>query len=287
MSQELNYYPTGRVLQFRGAIPAVYEIASEKFITLSYDGTTLALSSTPLNREGGQIVSADNRASIPLGMQYPAIWTGTAGDKLLITAYSSYEYLSLIIIVDLNTYQYWRYRGPDFRSRPIGIHRNIIYLSSRINDQSLITGFDLTTGQTESQYRANDVYGMLGKTPNGEPLAAVLERESINGTPVIRIVNILDEDVLIEMEGDVKILSVKENGVIFTESNGDYYFVDYQAVKYRLNFIDNGPGLRDQQIKIVGSSDSGDSIWLGPMVPSDGKRIINYKLQTYRNSQTL
>ena len=286
MSRELNYYTTGRVVQFRGNIPQIYEITNDKLVTCFYDGDAIVLSIVPLNSEGAQIVTTESRATIQLGIQYPSIWTGVDRNKLLITVYSSHQRVSLIIVVDVNTYQYNRYWGPDFQSRPIGIEGSIIYLSHRVNDQAIITGFEYLTSRNEFRYVVDnsEIYGMLGRTPNGALLAAVLERRLPDGTLAIRIVNIYNEDVLIEIEGDVRISSVRENGVFFTQGDGDYYFTDYQAITYRLNFVDDGLAVSGQRKRIVGSSESGDNIWVGPIVPFDGETVINYKLSLSQNS---
>ena len=300
MTETLSYYPTGRFLQFAKNLTERYEIhvGGDKFVVVGIEGTALALACIPLHSEGGQFVSPDeNKVIIPLPMQYYHMSSQLYEDKLLVTLFDVNPPESLIVVIHLDKdkqYQgplgprlenqgfiYQQHAGPNFQSSPMGLDGNIIYLSSREVGSSIIVGLNLETGQTEYRYatRAFVPHGKLGKMQDGTLVAPLLMPPAPDGSRVVRIMSIPDEEAILDIEGPVTLTFPRENGVLYQLYSQEFYFCTYDGGQYLININEDLATAR-QRLTPVTVSDNADDIWIKPRVLVDNRNIINYKLGT-------
>ena len=300
MSQELGYYSTGRFLQFGGNIPGLHEynIVNDKFVTLRDADDFLVVSITPLDSEGGQIIDNNNskgQITIPLTIRHPIIWKTVDGDKLIATLFGGFPNITRILVIDPDNYQYQQYEGPNFVYQTMGIEGDVIYLSHAVNGHAMITGFNFVTGQIEYQQVPDNYaeHGMLGRMQDGT-LVTALAPSLRNGGHVIKVVGIPDGRTVIEIEGDVIILSMEGNGVFYTQcvlenclsTYGEHYFSTYEGQQFHINLIDNDTGVKQGRSEIVAVSYGGDSIWVRPLGSDGGKHLVNYKRGGYRTQKS-
>ena len=287
MVERVDYYPTGKFLQVRGNPIITHEITGEKFVAVSYEGDGLSLSVTTLDDKEGQIIPNNNQAIIPGVLQYKHLRYGFDGDRVLITLFSDRPLESLIVVVHLDDdIRAQQYQGPNFLSDPLGTDGDIIYLSHKITGESVITGFNLITGNTESQYIARDstTYGTLGRMYTGLPVAALLGVQLPDGARVTRFITMPNGEPVLDIGGNMEILLPRENGVFYTTTNGDDYFCTYDGKQYRINFAANEQNIPPQQSTIHAVSDNGDSIWVRHMTPDRMWYFINYGRRLYHKS---
>ena len=244
MTDTLSYYQTGRFLQFTRDITLAHDthIVGDRFVTITIENESLALTSIPLPSEGGLLVSPeDNKVIIPLTMRYLHMASRAYEDKLLVTLFNVNPRESLIVVIHLDRenqgFIYQQYGGPDFQSSPMGLDGNTIYLLHRAGGRATITGFNLETGQTEFRYSpGNAIFSALGKMQDGTLVFAILRRGNAPDSPyVTRIVSIPDEEAILDIEGDVTFLFPIETGVLYQVDNGEIYFCTYDGVQYRTN----------------------------------------------------
>ena len=110
MEERVDYYPTGKFLQFRGDVTITHCIVNDRLIAVSYKGDDLVLAITPLDDKEGEIVKSNNWVRIPDVFRYKIMRYGFAGDKLLATLFSDNPLESLILVVHLDRND--QYQGP-------------------------------------------------------------------------------------------------------------------------------------------------------------------------------
>ena len=163
----------------------------------------------------------------------------------------------------------------------MGIDGDIIYLLRNSISEPEIIGFNLETGETEYRYvpGAFVPYGKLGKMHDGTLLARLVRPPTPNGSKVVRIISIPDEEAILDIEGPVILALPGENGVFYQLHTGEFYYCTYDGLQYRTNIGEDIPG---QYLRPVAVSNSGDDVW----VIDTNRVIFNYKRATSQRQKS-
>ena len=160
----------------------------------------------------------------------------------------------------------------DYMLQPYYVPQRVEGFGSLGGRGRVVTTWNLQTGQPESQHEIRDV-SMSDPTPkiyDGSMVA--IDKRVENDSIVVSLVNILNNQVILRIEGYPRDILIGKHGVFYTSSLEQYYST-FSGEQYRVNIERDGKWDPTDNLWVRGESIDGRSVWVADT--ARGWKIVN------------
>ena len=284
MDAAIDYYPTGKSIFLENYSDRYYFVTDEWFVQCAFQGNNLLVGATKLeNKEGEITLSADDWFPVPVMSRTTFPLFVLEGDTLLATLSDTMNDVYKIVVINLDTRRYEEYQGLDRLCTPIRFDGNIAYMLYISAYGRTIVALDIKTREVVFEYPISGIpmEWSMYKIYDGSRVISRSVRRPDN-RQVREIVRVPDFKLYLEIEGDIKGVSIAQHGVFYVSEDGTHYYSTFGGETYRVN-IEGDP--RHDTRPVLGvheSSPDARSIWTRLLAPGQDSYFVNYRLSQQR-----